>query len=485
MHPLTCLHKLRFTTVHTVLLVTFCCMPLISYQLNANAADTTDTQAVHAEQSAEPQTKFVHNPVFKGETYLEQWGNPSNPSVILVHGLGHNGARDWQNLAPVISKNFHVITFDLPGLGRSSKANELYSPDNYARFIDWVAANYAQKRFILIGHSMGANIALDYAALHPNNVNQLILMDAAGILHRTSFSKHLIDDFKPVWWMNLIPSTERLNQMLGFGIEDYDKFPFAIDMILHTGFGRNRFLGGDPIKIAGLAMVQKDYSGLLEQVTMPTLLIWGGEDTIAPLRTGKLLAARLPNARLEIIPQAQHVPMMQTPEQLNNIVWNAVTSPQNSLHIDKDNSVQSENSSEKPESDICQNQQERYYSGRYKQLILNDCKHITIENAKIDYLEVNNSSVSIYNSEIGGGEKALYSNESTVFATATTFRADVPLQAHDSRFDFAGVDVIAKKSVFISRTKTYVTFSLSTVQSPQHFSQVHGVYVISPNNQPF
>jgi len=132
-----------------------------------------------------------------------------------------------------------------------------------------------------------------------------------------------------------------------------------------------------------------------------------------------------------------------------------------------------------------QYQQENYYSGRYEQLIINDCKHITIENAKIDYLEVNNSSVTIYNSEIGNGEKALYSNGSTVFATATSFSADVPLYAHDSRFDFAGVDIVAKKTVFESQSKSYLTFSVSTLQSPQHFGQVHGVYVLSPNNQPF
>ena len=463
------------------------CATLVSYQVKARASDASDPQAIQAETSAAVQSQFVQNPVFKGNAYLEQWGDPANPSVILVHGLGHNGAKDWQKLAPVMSRNFHIITFDLPGLGRSSKANELYSPDNYARFIHWVAANYAQKQFILIGHSMGANIALNYAALHPEKVNQLILMDAAGILHRTSFSKHLIDDFKPAWWMNLIPSTEQINQMLGFGIEDYDKFPYAIDIILNTGFGRNRFLGGDPIKIAGLAMVQKDYSGLLEHVTMPTLLIWGSEDTIAPLRTGKLLAARLPNAKLEIIPQAQHVPMMQTPEQLNKIVWNAVTTPPQYAHRadSKNHSSQIDSIPSQRKSEFCHHQQERYYSGYFEQLILNDCKHITIENANIDYLEANNSSVTIYNSNIGSGEKALFANGSVIFATATTFRADVPLHAHDSRFDFAGVDVIAKKSVFTSREKTYLTFSLSTVQSPQQFSQAHGVYVLSPYNQPF
>jgi pimeloyl-ACP methyl ester carboxylesterase len=476
------MQKSLLFAINTIVLMTMAYTSLVSCQVKAVAADASAVQPNDATSAEAAKTQLVKNPVFKGEAYLEQWGDPANPSVILVHGLGHNGAKDWQQLAPLLSKNFHVITFDLPGLGRSTRMNELYSPDNYARFVDWVAGKYAQKPFILIGHSMGGNIALDYAALHPNNVKQLILIDAAGILHRTAFTKHIIDDFKPVWWMNLIPSTDQLNQVLGFGIEDYDKFPFAIDMILNTGFGRKQFLGGDPIKISGLAMVHKDYSGLLEKVSMPTLLIWGGADTIAPLRTGKMLAALLPNATLEIIPEAQHVPMTQTPEQLNNIVWNAVTSPPH----DKEKEIQQTNDNSEPsKSEICHDKQDGYYSGRYTQLIINGCKHITIENAIIDYLEVNDSTVTIYNSKIGGGEKALYANRSTVFATVTTFSADVPLLAHDSRFDFAGVDIKAKKTVFNSTEKTYVTFSLSTVESPHHLGYVHGVYEISPKNQPF
>ena len=463
-------------------------MPLICAADSPTAQHSAEPQPAGDKPTPIAHTQFVSNPVFHGDTYLEQWGEEANPSIILVHGLGQNGAKDWQQLAPILSNKFHVITFDLPGLGRSAKRNELYSPDNYARFVDWVAATYAGKPFILVGHSMGATIALDYAAQHPEKITQLILMDAAGILHRTAFSKHLIDDFKPVWWMRLIPSTEQLTQMLGFGIEDYDKFPFAINLILATAFTRNQVLGADPVKIAGLAMVQKDFSGLLVRVTMPTLLIWGGKDSIAPLRTAKLLAWRLPNARLQIIPQAQHVPMTQTPQQLNQIVWDAVTTPPTGAALAKPHPQQEPQNisgAEKPKSETCSKQQEQYYSGRYEHLTIDNCQHITIENAKIDLLEVNNSSVTIYNSEIGAGQNALESRSSTVFATATSFNADTPIKADDSRLDFAGVDIIANQKAITSQVQTYITFSLSSIQSPQYSGHLHGVYSVSATKQPF
>lgn len=420
-------------------------------------------------------TGFVSNPIFQGKTYLEQWGDDSNPSIILVHGLGDNGARDWRFLAPLLAKSFHVITFDLPGFGRSGKFNELYSPDNYARFIDWLAAAYAKKPFILIGHSMGGVIALTYATIHPDNLSQLVLIDAAGILHPASFSKSLIDNYKPNWWSHLIPDTGQLNKLLGFGIEDLDGVQEAIDLILSTGFTRRTFLGEDPNKIAGLAMGQKDFSGLLEKVTMPTLIVWGENDDIAPLRTGKMLASLLPSAQLEIIPDSKHVPMLDASARLNEIIWNSVTNHQtpaaSSKHIDYGENIVKE--------ERCDKQAERYYSGRYVNLSINECRHTTIENAKITHLKITNSSVTIYNSEIGGGETALEAFDSTVFATATKLYADIPVYVDDSRLDFAGVSITANKQAFKSNSPFYVTFSLCTVTSPQFSGYRHGVYKIS------
>jgi pimeloyl-ACP methyl ester carboxylesterase len=432
-----------------------------------------------AENHIAARTQFVRNPVFQGKMYLEQWGDDSKPSIILIHGLGDNGATDWRYLAPLLARSFHVIAFDLPGFGRSAKFNELYSPDNYARLVDWLAATYAQKPFILIGHSMGGVIALAYATTHPHNLKQLVLIDAAGILHPASFSKSLIDNYKPTWWSHLIPDTAQLNRLLGFGIEDFYGVPEAIDLVLSTGFTRRTFLGEDPAKIAGLAMVQKDFSGLLDQVTMPTLIVWGADDDIAPLRTGKMLAALLPHARLEIIPESKHVPMLDATAELNNIIWNTLTNPQtlaaSAKHGDYGDSYTKE--------ERCDRQTERYYSGRYDRLIINACRHITIENAKINHLQITNSSVTIYNSEIGGGAKALEASASTVFATATRFYGDIPVYADGSRLDFAGVTITARKQAFESKSPFYVTFSLCSVTSPQFSGYRHGVYRISPDEQ--
>ena len=418
-----------------------------------------------------PHTEFVSDPVFKGKVYLEQWGDNANPSIILVHGLGDNGARDWQNLAPVLAKSYHVITFDLPGFGRSGKYNELYSPDNYARFIDWLAERYAKKPFILIGHSMGGAVALTYATTYPNKLKQLILIDAAGILHPAAFSKSLMDNYKPRWWTHLIPDTAELNKLLGVGIEDFYAIPEAIDLTLSTSLTRKLMLDGDPNKIAGLAMVQKDFSGLLSQATMPTLLVWGDKDNIAPLRTGKMLNFLLPNARLVVIPESGHVPMRDTRTQLNKIILDAVANPIPARATDKHVADIG-----RARDEQCSKQEENYYSGNYEHLTLNDCHNVTIAKAHIKHLKITNSNVNIINSDIGGKGTALEAFQSIVFATATTIHGDDAVHLEGSRLDFAGVIITAARQAFKSAAAFKITFSLCKVTSPEFTGYRHGVY---------
>ena len=146
----------------------------------------------------------VNEPIFKGKALIYENGNKKNKSVVLVHGLGTLGAQDWSKLIPELAKKYHVISFDLPGFGRSSTGNHNYSPENYANFVHWVVNQYVEGDYILMGHSMGGAIALYFAAYYPRQLEQLILVDAAGILHRVSFTKYAFENFKPTsWWPDL------------------------------------------------------------------------------------------------------------------------------------------------------------------------------------------------------------------------------------------------------------------------------------------
>ena len=119
---------------------------------------------------------------------------------------------------------------------------------------------------------MGGAIALYYAAYYPQQLEQLILIDVAGILHRVSFTKYAFENFKPTsWWPDL--SFDQINRFLPVKIETLERFPMAFDLIVNTAFARKGILGSDPLKIAGMSLVLQDYSEVITHIKTPTQII--------------------------------------------------------------------------------------------------------------------------------------------------------------------------------------------------------------------
>ena len=430
-----------------------------------------------------PKRLFAVDPVFHSRTYIEQWGDPANPPVVLVHGLGDSGARDWRYLAPALAKDYYVVAIDLPGFGRSGKDNALYSPDAYARVVDWIAGTYVESPFALIGHSMGGAIALTYAAVHSDRLTRLVLIDAAGVLHRTAFTKHLIDDMQLPGFSNQAPigNLAALNALLGISLEDIDRYPPAMDVALQSPIVRGTLLGGDPKKIAGFTLVQHNFSGQLRRVTVPTLVVWGAGDGVTPLRTGRLLAHRLPLARLEIIPGAGHNPMIDSTTRLNRLVLDELKTGTERYRPRSSDTAFAATT----ESATCDGEKNRYITGRYALVTAVDCQRLLIQDAKIDRLVIRNSSAEIMTSIIGGGEVALEIEDSVLMATATDFTANRPVMVSGSRLDFAGVRIVAHEKAFQVGARSTVLFSVSSVRTPASAKDVHGVFYLLRDAQPF
>src|SRR6195256_885407 len=109
----------------------------------------------------------IEEPVFGGQMVVYEAGGGNAGGILLVHGIGSEGARDFRDHIAWLDKSFHVVTVDLPGFGQSDKANVLYSPANYARVLKHVAGRFMHGPFVLVGHSMGAVVCLRYAAAYP------------------------------------------------------------------------------------------------------------------------------------------------------------------------------------------------------------------------------------------------------------------------------------------------------------------------------
>lgn len=433
------------------------------------------------------QAQRIKEPVFNGHAYVYEAGKQHARTILLVHGLGDEGARDFSEQIPWLAESFHVIAVDLPGFARSDKANALYSPSNYAAFLKYVVDRFVRGPFVLVGHSMGGVVTLRYAALYPNDVERLVVVDAPGILHRHALSSNYISrvglNFLPSTFDPLTKFANLARQMLA-RVERTNLDP---ELILSIGNLREKMLAGDPNRIAGLAVAVEDMSKVLPKVKAETLVIWGKEDTVAQLRTGKLLVKKLPHAQLVVIEQAAHVPMLETPERfraaLEPFLAHGLTPTATAAPVSK-----------KRGAVRCERSRNLVYEGEYDTLTLIDCQNIRILNARVHALSVERSSVTIEDSEIGGGDVGLQARSATVEMTGGRIEGEVAIVAFGSRFDLAGTDVVGRKAIMQASESasevagpkaavpgaeiSTVVFSMCRVRSPRTNGDVHGYYEV-------
>jgi triacylglycerol lipase len=242
----------------------------------------------------------------------------TGPTVVLVHGFASQAAVDWGQVILPLSKHHRVIALDQIGFGQSDKPYIDYDIQTFVDFLGEFLRTLRLQHFTLAGESLGGWVAAAYTiqALAPENDGQyavprpdrLILEDAAG--------------HKAIHVDGPAPLLSSLKDGAGIASIFYDKSlitedvmreNFAIKLKANDGT-TERLMRANP-KLASETVGDK-----VAKITIPTLIIWGGNDPIVPLEDGKDYAAKIPGAKLIIIPECGHAPSIERPEQFLNAV---------------------------------------------------------------------------------------------------------------------------------------------------------------------
>ncbi|MEO5559544.1 MAG: alpha/beta fold hydrolase, partial [Dokdonella sp.] len=114
---------------------------------------------------------------------LKCWGDPALPPLLALHGWLDN-AGSFDRLAPLLADANHIVALDLRGHGRSSHApnGAWYHYVDYFDEIRSMLDHFGWERAGLLGHSLGGTLASLFAALYPERVNELLLIEALGPL---------------------------------------------------------------------------------------------------------------------------------------------------------------------------------------------------------------------------------------------------------------------------------------------------------------
>jgi pimeloyl-ACP methyl ester carboxylesterase len=452
---------------------------------------------------------MVDEPVFNGQAYVIEAGRQNKELVVLVHGLGDRAAQTWESVVPQLAQQYHVLTFDLPGFGHSSKTNQLYSPDNYVAFIDFLVKRLGHQEFMLVGHSMGGNIALRYTTTYPQKVRRLMLIDAAGILHRVTYSSFLAHygvKLLPQFYPSQSGDMREITALLLGQLAARNGFmEMGEQMLLNDPRLRQSILGGEPTTIAAYAMIMADYSERLRGLKTPTLVIWGKQDNVVPLRTGKVLATSLVNAGLVIFDQTGHVPMAEKPARFKEWLARFTQSSDSEFQQILDNTRYLIDTTQPNDSERivhCQNQSDQLYVGDFKVMIIENCKNVEIDSARIKSLTIKNSDVTLNNCVVQSEGKAVLVEDSSVQVNGCNIIGSPALAFRKAQLDIAGSELKSVTGAALQNLSTErappqktplpgslatierfdtVLFSLSRLSSRYLDKQLHGPVNIEPN----
>lgn len=226
--------------------------------------------------------------------------------VIILHGWAYDTAK-WQPLLQELRAA--QVDFKMPPIpGLTQKINQPWTIDDYMQWLDeQIEAGPA----VLIGHSNGGRLALNYALRFPEKVQQLILIDSAGIA-RTELSSRL----KRFIFKVLAKSGKVLTKST------------AARRLLYKVARARDYLQADPIARATMVnLLQSDYALKLEQVQAPVYIIWGRQDNMTPLKDAYTLEKRLAHAQQPfVIDAARHGPQFSHYTEVAAYIVRALTS---------------------------------------------------------------------------------------------------------------------------------------------------------------
>ena len=418
----------------------------------ALGAETAASGAADWMGVAGASAELVPEPVFGGRIMLYRAGPRDAEAVVLIHGLGSDAATHWSKVVPALARNYQVYALDLPGFGRSDKGNYLYSPENYLRAIDEVLLARAPRSFTLVGHSMGGAIALAYAAAYPQRVRRLIVADAAGVLHQWVYIEFLgragakrLTGMDSPWFDSLI-------RMIGNPAGYLPRLGLALEL----AEVRQRLLRGEPAAIAAVALVEHDLSRALRSITAPTLVIWGSDDKIAPLRTGQAVAGVIPGARLVVIRGVGHEPQQEAPQRFNAILLDELRG-----RLEAKPYALPMAAIQGGRTARCAGERGQEFSGSYDRLILVNCEDVRITEARIGFLRATNSTVRIVNSQIRDGVGA---RGARLEFTAGVVGGSPPFMLYATSVDAAGTRFEPEDVVVLNRGSSSVTLRLSVTE---------------------
>ncbi len=251
--------------------------------------------------------------------HLRDEGPRGDPEpLLLIHGTGAS-LHTWEGWVKVLKARRRVISFDLPGFGLTGPWTGLYAGDDYRievylRFVQDLMNALKLQRAVLVGNSLGGEIAWRSAVRAPQRVAALVLVDALGpaftpqsvplgfVMARMPVLNHLAEFALPRALVeqglaDVYGDPKRITS------EQVDRY---FELALRSGNRR-------ALSLFVRQLVPGEAAAGIATLKLPTLILWGGRDRLIPPAVARDFQQRIAGSRLVMFDELGHVPQEEDP----------------------------------------------------------------------------------------------------------------------------------------------------------------------------
>jgi len=254
------------------------------------------------------------------------------PPAVLLHGYA-GAIWNWERQIEPLGERFTLFIPDVIGQGLSDKPRVAYTPAFYAGWLRGFLDAVGVARAPLVGHSMGAGLALGLALADPARVDRLVLISGfpRGLFdHIENSQLRRLHRFGSRWLFGLgyrLLGRRIFRRLLGGLVVDRSLLTAAVierAYRLRKDYGKAQPLWSS---LEHVADWENDYAPRLGAVRCPVQIIWGQQDRFISLAAGEDLQHTIPGSRLAVIPDAGHLPMWERPDEVNRLITDFLRTP--------------------------------------------------------------------------------------------------------------------------------------------------------------
>ena len=253
----------------------------------------------------------IHSKQIKvGKLDIRYFTGGQGEPLVVIHG-GGGGAEGWLQSMSELCEHYRIYVPDLPGFGDSQPMDGDHGIPEFVEFMEDFTHSLGLKRFHLVGHSIGGGIALRYALKFPYKIGKLVLVSSMCLGKEIAL------------WVRFLSSSGFIRS-LGVAAGAVLK---AVKWLVNLVYAPLKFVNPLPlVKItlgASMTTLEEQTTVMvnrLSELMMPTLVVWGANDSIVPVSHAYAAAQLIPDCQLHVFEDCGHAVYKQKVKEFSHLL---------------------------------------------------------------------------------------------------------------------------------------------------------------------